>query len=168
MTREEHFPHGNVGFCVLSESMFPITANKNRPKDTLKNICKTFLTMPFVHTTHLGNRTYQICCSINHFQQNDQNVLLFTFYKNRKWLSQRQIWQISWPVKNIGKFYISLLGYYLCLDKLTVRSGTILDGSHQDICGRKLRKLGKSKEQDESVLHLTHAKPNLYIYKHLY
>ena len=39
----------------------------------------SFLTMPFVHTTRLGNRTCQIC--MNHFQQNDQNVLFFTFYK---------------------------------------------------------------------------------------
>ena len=59
---------------------------------------------------------------------------------------------------------ISLLGYYLWLDKLTRRSGTILDKSHQDIKGRKLRKLGKSQERDESVLHLAHAQPNFYLF----
>ena len=56
---------------------------------------------------------------------------------------------------------IGLPGYYLWLDKLTRRSGTILDKSHQDINGRKPRKLGKSQERDESVLHLAHAQPNL-------
>ena len=55
---------------------------------------------------------------------------------------------------------IGLLGYYLWLNKLTRRSGTILDKSHQDINGRKLRKLGKSQERDESALHLAHAQPN--------
>ena len=58
---------------------------------------------------------------------------------------------------------ISLLGYYLWLDKLTRRSGTILDKSHQDINERKLRKLGKSQERDESVLHLAHAQPNALV-----
>ena len=48
----------------------------------------------------------------------------------------------------------------LWLVKLTKQSGTILDESHQDISGRKLRKLGKSQKQDESVLHLANAQPN--------
>ena len=42
------------------------------------------------------------------------------------------------------------------MDKLTRRSGTVLDEPHQDISGRKLR---KSQEWDESVLHLAHAQP---------
>ena len=161
MTGEEHFPHRNVGFCVLSESMLLVITNTNRAQDTLKNICRTlFLTMPFVHTTRLGNRTYQVCCSKNHFQQNDQNVL-FTFYKNRKWLSQRaNLTDQLTCEKILGNDDIGLLGYYLWLDKLTRRSGTILDKSHQDINGRKLRKLGKSQERDESVLHLAHVQPN--------
>ena len=65
-------------------------------------------------------------------------------------------------MKNIEKNDdLGLLGYYLWLDKLTRRSGTILDRSHQDISGRKLRKLGKSQERYESVLHLAHVQPNL-------
>ena len=81
--------------------------------------------------------TYQIFCSTNHLQQKHQNVL-FTFYKNWKWLSRRQIWQISWPVN----FFLEndnlwLLSYYLWLDKLTRRSGIILDESHLDTSGRK-------------------------------
>ena len=62
--------------------------------------------------------------------------------------------------KILENYDISLLGFYLWLDKLTRKSGTILDKSHQDINGRKLRKLGKSQEWDESVLHLVHAQPN--------
>ena len=58
---------------------------------------------------------------------------------------------------------MGLLGYFLWLDKLTRRSGTILDKPHQDINGRKLKKLGKSQERDESVLHLAHAQPNTQI-----
>ena len=124
---------------------------------TEKYLQDSFLTMPFVHTTHLGNRTYQVCCSKNHFQQNDQNVL-FTFYKNRKWLSQRaNLTDQLTCEKILGNDDIGLLGYYLWLDKLTRRSGTILIKSHQDINGRKLR---KSQERDESVLHLAHAQPN--------
>ena len=52
---------------------------------------------------------------------------------------------------------LGLLGYYLWLDKLTRRSGTILDGLHQDTSERKLRIVGKSQERDESVLHLAHV-----------
>ena len=81
---------------------------------TEKYLQEFFLTMPFVHATRLGNRTYQICYSMNYFQLNDQNVLLFTLYKNRKWLSQRQIWQISWRVKKYWKMTISAFLVIIC------------------------------------------------------
>ena len=37
--------------------------------------------MPFVHATRLGNRTYQICCSMNHFQQTDQCFFVYILQK---------------------------------------------------------------------------------------
>ena len=92
---------------------------------------------------------------MNHFQQNDQNVLLFTFYKKKTEvaftaanLTDQLTCEKYWKNDDLG-----LLGYYLWLGKLTRRSGTILDGSHQDTSGKKQRKLGKSQERDESVLH---------------
>ena len=124
---------------------------------TEKYLQDSFLTMPFVHTTLLGNRTYQVCCSKNHFQQNDQNVL-FTFYKKPEEAFTTANLTDQLTCEDIlENDDIGLLGYYLWLDKLTRRSGTVLDKSHQDINGRKLRKLGKSQERDESVLHLAHA-----------
>ena len=140
MTREEHFPHGNVGFWILSESMFPVIANKNRTKDTLKNIYNTFfLTMPFVHTTRLGNRTYQIFCSMNHFSKmiNMFCCLNESGFHSDKFDRSADLWKI------LENDELSLFGYYLWLDKLSRRSETILDESHQDISGRKLRKIGK-------------------------
>ena len=38
----------------------------------------------------------------------------------------------------------------------------MIDESHQDISERKLRKLEKSPERDESVLHLAHAQLNFF------
>ena len=112
----------------------------------------SFLTMPFVYTTRLGNKTYRMCCSMNHFQQHDQNILLFTFYRSgfHSGKFDRSTCEKHW------KMTISAFLVIFC----TRRSGTILDESHQDIRRRKLRKLGKFQERDESVLHLAHAQPN--------
>ena len=102
-----------LGFCTLYESMFPVIANKNRTRDTLKNI----FFLCFLSILHIW-ATNQIFCSTNHLQQKHQNVLLFTFYKNRKWLSRRQIWQISWPVNfffgkkmTISDFLVIIFGW---------------------------------------------------------
>ena len=132
--------------------MFLVITNKNRAQDTLKNICRTLFLLCLLCILHVW--AYQVCCSKNYFQQNDQTIL-FTFYKNRKWLSQRQICQISWPVKKYWKMTISAFLVIIC-GWISWPEGQ----SHQDINGRKLRKLGKSQERDESVLHLAHAQPN--------
>ena len=69
---------------VLCTVRIHVPCNSKQKQDkeyTEKYLHYSFLTMPFLHTARLGNRIYQICCSMNHFQRNDQNVLLFTFYK---------------------------------------------------------------------------------------
>ena len=141
MTGEEHFWKRWV-LCTVRIHV-PCSSKQKQDKGyTEKYLQDSFFTMPFVHTTRLGNRTYQICCNMNHFQQNNQNVLLFTFYKNRKWLSEQ---------------------LFSGLDELTRRSGTVLDGSHQDISGTKLRKLGKSR--NEMKVYYTWRMRNLISYQ---
>ena len=77
------FPTWKCWILYIDRIYVPcISKQEHEKRYTEKYLQDSFLTMHFEHTTRLGNLTYQICCSMNHFQQNDQNVLLFTFYKN--------------------------------------------------------------------------------------
>ena len=61
----------------MSSYRIHVPCNSKQEQDkgyTEKYLQDSFLTVPFKHITRLGNRTYQICCSMNYFQQNDQNV----------------------------------------------------------------------------------------------
>ena len=53
---------------VLCTVRIHVPCNSKQDQDkgyTEKYLQDSFLTMPFVHTTRLGNMTYQICCGMN-------------------------------------------------------------------------------------------------------
>ena len=83
---EGTFPTRKCWVLCTVRILVPCNSKHKHDKGyTEEYVQDSFLTMPFVHTTPFGNRIYQICCIMNHFQENDRSVLFFTFYKNRKW-----------------------------------------------------------------------------------